>query len=170
MSGTRSKCSGIIQPCLSYCWTVPQCPKPEEPVARISYWVLEAAENRGALAWREGRTPTWTRLSLWTWFFSSMLFLHCRYFSWWVWISSGRVEVWRWMFPSLGVGWRDGANSFASVSSSWEMGIPNSWLRSLTMEEEGSRSLIITSLSLVLLWQMSWILKWRTASHSVSPA
>ena len=37
------------------------------------------------------RLPTWIRLCSWL-FFSIMAFRHCRYFSWWAWISSVKVE------------------------------------------------------------------------------
>lgn len=86
----------------------------------------------------------------WSLFFRTMVFRHCRHFSWWAWISEVRVEFRLWKSSRLGAGGGDIASSFPSVRSSGEMGSPNSWLSPLIMEEEGSRSPVITSLSLEL--------------------
>lgn len=102
---------------------------------------------------REG-TPTWTRLA-WHRLLCSMVARHCRYFSWWARISVVRVEPRLRKASRLGVGCGGKARSFSSVRSSCEIGMPNSWFKSLIMAEEGSRSLTITSLSRVLVWQMS---------------
>lgn len=99
------------------------------------------------------RTPTWIRLRFCSLLFRIMVFRHCRYFSWCTWISEVRVDF-RLQKSRLGAGGGDTASSFPSVRSSWEMGIPNSWLNSLIMAEEGSRSPVTTSLSLALYWQM----------------